>query len=167
AALTSGDLAEARVLALFRRRLARVPGAEVLGNRVMPDPRSERGSIGDFDLIVRYRHRVLCVEVKRDPSHIPDAAGWTLTKAQRAFGGAARVLFVHEGAKGDCSIEQIAAYDPELSGAPLHVRSFGELSSRDFGSARRLIESFFPAAPPPRSAPGTAGTRDAAGAAAS
>ncbi|GAA4913466.1 CRISPR-associated protein [Streptomonospora salina] len=154
--LTTGDTAEARVLALFRRRLARVPGAEVLGNRVMPDPRSPRESIGDFDLIVRYRHRVLCVEVKRDPSHIPDAAGWTLTKAQRAFGGAARVLFVHEGAKGDCSLEQIAAYDPELSGAPLHVRSFTELSSRDFGSARRLVESLFPAAPPPPAASGTA-----------
>ncbi|QBI55017.1 CRISPR-associated protein [Streptomonospora litoralis] len=148
ASLTSGDTAEARVLDLFRRRLSRVGGAEVVGNRVMPDPRSPRESIGDFDLVVRYRHRVLCVEVKRDPAHIPDAAGWTLTKAQRAFGGAARVLFVHEGAKGDCSIEQLAAYDPELSGAPLHVRSLGELT-RDFGSAR-MIESFFPAAPPPR-----------------
>ncbi|MUL43833.1 CRISPR-associated protein [Streptomonospora sp. PA3] len=147
--LTSGEMAEARVLALFRRRLDHVPGAEVLGNRVMPDPRNPRDSIGDFDLIVRYRHRVLCVEVKRDPSHIPDAAGWTLTKAQRAFGGAARVLFVHDGAKGDCSIEQIAAYDPELSGAPLHVRSLEELA-RDFGTAERMIASFFPAAPPPR-----------------
>ncbi|GAA1771841.1 hypothetical protein [Streptomonospora arabica] len=147
--LSSGEITEAKLLALFRRRLARVPGAEVLGNRVMPDPRSEHDAIGDFDLIVRYRHRVLCVEVKRDPSHIPDAAGWTLTKAQRAFGGAARVLFVHDGAKGDCSTEQIAAYDPELSGAPLHVRSLGELSSRDFGTARRLIDGFFPAAPPP------------------
>ncbi|MDT0303096.1 CRISPR-associated protein [Streptomonospora wellingtoniae] len=171
--LGSGEMAEAKLLALFRRRLARVPGAEVLGSRVMPDPRSERDAIGDFDLIVRYRHRVLCVEVKRDPSHIPDAAGWTLTKAQRAFGGAARVLFVHDGTKGDCSTEQIAAYDPELSGAPLHVRSLGELASRDFGTARRLIEAFFPAAPPPprssaadrgapagRSAPATAGAPD-------
>ncbi|GAB3466092.1 hypothetical protein GCM10027570_55000 [Streptomonospora sediminis] len=155
AALTSGDMAEARVLDLFRRRLDRLPGAEVLGNRVMPDPHNERGSIGDFDLIVRYRHRVLCVEVKRDPSHIPDAAGWTLTKAQRAFGGAARVLFVHEGAKGDCSIERLAAYDPELSGAPLHVRSLDELS-RDFGTARQIIDGFFPAAPAPPRTP-TAG----------
>ncbi|MFC3994480.1 CRISPR-associated protein [Nocardiopsis sediminis] len=145
--LGPGDMAEARVLDLFRRRLADTPGAEVMGNRVMPDPRSPRESIGDFDLIVRYRHRVLCVEVKKDPSHILDAAGWTLTKAQRAFGGAARVLFVHTGDKGDCSIEQLATYDPELSGAPLHVRALSELE-RDFPTADHVVQGFFPAAAP-------------------
>ncbi len=165
--LGPGDLAEARVLDLFRRRLRGVPGTEVAGNRIMPDPRSPRESIGDFDLIVRYRHRVLCVEVKTDPSHIPDAAGWTLTKAQRAFGGAARVLFVHDGDKGECSIEQLAAYDPELSGAPLHVRALTELD-RDFPTAEHLVQGFFPAAsarrgapagppPPPVPAPGPGG----------
>ncbi|MDA8369375.1 MAG: CRISPR-associated protein [Nocardiopsaceae bacterium] len=154
--LGPGEQAEARVLALFRRRLAGVPGAEVAGNRVMPDPRAPRGAMGDFDLIVRYRHRVLCVEVKKDPGHILDAAGWTLTKAQRAFGGAARVLFVHEGGRGDCSIEQLAAYDPELSGAPLHVRSRTELE-HEFGSADHVINGFFPAAAPAGNSGGRAG----------
>lgn len=137
-----GAALEARVLALFRERLSGVPGAEVTGNQLMPDPRTPAQSIGDFDLIVRYRHRVLCVEVKKDPDRVPGAAGWAVTKAKRAFGSATRVLLVHDGEPGACSRSRIADYDPELNGAPLYVRARSELEEV-FRTARDLLEEFF------------------------
>ncbi|MBB4933294.1 hypothetical protein F4561_004114 [Lipingzhangella halophila] len=133
---------EARVLALFRDQLSGIPDSEVIGNQIMPDPGAPEQSIGDFDLIVRYRHRILCVEVKKDPDRIPGAAGWAVTKAKRAFGSATRVLLVHDGEPGACSRFRIADYDPELNGAPLHVRARAELEG-EFHTARDLLEGFF------------------------
>ncbi|MEY9212773.1 hypothetical protein NI17_004030 [Thermobifida halotolerans] len=99
----AGVLAEGRVLRCFRELAAHAAAGEVevAHSLFVPDPRPGRGggqhAIGDFDLVVRHRHRVLCVECKTAPQDVPRSAGWTVTKARRVFGDAALVLFVYRG----------------------------------------------------------------------
>lgn len=99
----AGVVAEGRLLRSLRELARGTPEdeVEIVHSRYVPDPRpghgGEQDAIGDFDLVVRYRHQVLCVECKTAPQDIPRTAGWTVAKARRVFGDAARVLFVYRG----------------------------------------------------------------------
>ncbi|GAA3747543.1 PDDEXK family nuclease [Salinactinospora qingdaonensis] len=133
---------EAWVYGLFRDRLPETREWDVQGNQVMKDPTKSKDNMGEFDLVVRYRHRVLCVEVKSNPNGILDAAGWTIAKARRAFGSATQVLFVHAGAPRQVSPQQLKDYNPDLNGAGVFVYSLEELKN-DFRYERDLREAFF------------------------
>ncbi|MBR8744489.1 CRISPR-associated protein [Nocardiopsis sp. MG754419] len=117
----NGIIAEGRVLSHLRLLTRGRPDTEVLGARRVVDPYRPGGSIADFDVLLRHRHRVLCVEVKSRAEDVVARAGWTVAKARRVFGGATRVLFVHTGPIVDDLRERLSAYNPALSARNVHV----------------------------------------------
>ncbi|WP_150243508.1 CRISPR-associated protein [Nocardiopsis quinghaiensis] len=158
-AVRRGVVAEGRVLSHLLRHTRRHPDTEVVGARQVADPRHPDGSIADFDAIVRYRHRVLCVEAKARPGDVVARAGWTVAKARRVFGAAAQVLFVHTGPAVPGLRERVTAYNPALSARSVHVWSLDDLLSR-LTSFEEIRRAFFPgpgapgpARPGPDSAP--------------
>ncbi|OOC54584.1 MULTISPECIES: CRISPR-associated protein [Nocardiopsis] len=142
-AVRRGVVAEGRVLSHLLRHTRRHPETEVVGARQVVDPRHPDGSIADFDAIVRYRHRVLCVEAKTRPDDVVARAGWTVAKARRVFGAAAQVLFVHTGPAVPGLRERVTAYNPALSARSVHVWSLDDLLSR-LTSFEEIRRAFFP-----------------------
>ncbi|WP_306370257.1 CRISPR-associated protein [Nocardiopsis sp. CC223A] len=145
-----GVVNEADVLRHLRRITRGREGVEVLGPRRVADPRHPADSIADFDALVRFRHRVLCVEVKSGAEEVVARAGWTVAKARRVFGNVAKVLFVHTGPAVPGLRERIAAHSPALSSSQVQVWSLDDLRSR-LTDAEALRKVFFPgqAAPAP------------------
>ncbi|MBQ1081340.1 CRISPR-associated protein [Nocardiopsis sp. B62] len=139
----NGIAAEAHVLSHLRRLLGGRPDTEVLGSRRVADPYRPGGSVADFDILVRHRHRVLCVEAKTRAEDVVARAGWTVAKARRVFGGATLVLFVYSGPVVDDLREQVTAYNPALSARHVHVWNLDALTERvtTFAAAR---DAFFP-----------------------
>lgn len=139
----NGIAAEGHVLAHLRRLLNGRPDTEVLGARRVADPFRPGGSIADFDILVRHRHRVLCVEAKTRAEDVVARAGWTVAKARRVFGGATHVLFVYSGPVVADLRDQITAYNPALSARQVHVWNLDALTERvtSFGAVR---DAFFP-----------------------
>ncbi|MEE2040796.1 CRISPR-associated protein [Nocardiopsis sp. CT-R113] len=155
-AVRRGVVAEGRVLSHLLRHTRRHRGTEVLGPRQVADPLHPAGAVADFDAVVRYRHRVLCVEAKSRPDDVVARAGWTVTKARRVFGGAVQVLFVHSGPAVPGLRERVTAYNPALSARSVHVWSLDDLLAR-LTSFEEVRKAFFPGlGAPPR---GTAGAR--------
>ncbi|MFD6951643.1 CRISPR-associated protein [Nocardiopsis sp. TSRI0078] len=142
-AVRRGVVAEGRVLSHLLRHTRRHSDTEVIGARQVADPRHPDGSIADFDAIVRYRHRVLCVEAKTRPEDVVARAGWTVAKARRVFGTAAQVLFVHTGPSVPGLRERVTAYNPALSARNVHVWSLDDLLSR-LTSFEEIRRAFFP-----------------------
>jgi len=155
-AVRRGVVAEGRVLSHLLRHTRRHRGTEVLGPRQVADPLHPAGAVADFDAVVRYRHRVLCVEAKSRPDDVVARAGWTVTKARRVFGGAVQVLFVHSGPAVPGLRERVTAYNPALSARSVHVWSLDDLLAR-LTSFEEVRKAFFPGlGAPPR---GTVGAR--------
>ncbi|GAA1117399.1 NERD domain-containing protein [Nocardiopsis metallicus] len=149
----NGIAAEGRVLAHLRRLLGGRPDSEVLGSRRVADPFRPGGSIADFDILVRHRHRVLCVETKTRAEDVVARAGWTVAKARRVFGGATHVLFVYSGPVVADLRDQVTAYNPALSARHVHVWNLDTLTER-VNSFDAVRDAFFPslADTPPRAA---------------
>ncbi len=139
----NGIAAEARVLSHLRGLLGGRPDTEVLGSRRVADPYRPGGSVADFDILVRHRHRVLCVEAKTRAEDVVARAGWTVAKARRVFGGATLVLFVYSGPVVEDLREQVTAYNPALTGRNVHVWNLDALTERvtTFAAVR---DAFFP-----------------------
>ncbi|MFL1441518.1 CRISPR-associated protein [Nocardiopsis protaetiae] len=138
-----GAVNEAEVLRHLRRITRDRDGVEVLGPRRVADPRHPADSIADFDALVRFRHRVLCVEVKSGAEEVVARAGWTVAKARRVFGNIAKVLFVHAGPAVPGLRERIAAHNPALSSSQVQVWSLDDLRAR-LTDAESLRKAFFP-----------------------
>ncbi|MFD3687928.1 CRISPR-associated protein [Nocardiopsis sp. NPDC058631] len=154
-AVRRGVVAEGRVLSHLLRHTRRHQGTEVLGPRQVADPLHPAGAVADFDAVVRYRHRVLCVEAKSRPDDVVARAGWTVTKARRVFGGAVQVLFVHSGPAVPGLRARVTAYNPALSARSVHVWSLDDLLAR-LTSFEEVRKAFFPGlGAPPRGAEGT------------
>ncbi|WP_028648292.1 CRISPR-associated protein [Nocardiopsis sp. CNT312] len=151
-AVRRGVVAEGRVLSHLRRHLRRQSEAEVLGPRQVADPLHPAASVADFDAVVRYRHRVLCVEAKTRPGDVVARAGWTVAKARRVFGTAAQVLFVHTGPADPALRKAITGYNPALSARLVHVWSLDDLLNR-LASFDDLRKAFFPGTGRPAAAP--------------
>lgn len=149
-AVRRGVVAEGRVLSHLLRHTRRRPGTEVVGPRQVADPLHPGGAVADFDAVVRYRHRVLCVEAKSRPDDVVARAGWTVTKARRVFGGAVQVLFVHSGPAVPGLRERVTAYNPALSARSVHVWSLDDLLAR-LTSFEEIRRAFFPGLGEPRS----------------
>ncbi|GAA1468368.1 NERD domain-containing protein [Nocardiopsis exhalans] len=139
----NGIAAEGRVLAHLRRLLGGRPDSEVLGSRRVADPFRPGGSIADFDILVRHRHRVLCVETKSRAEDVVARAGWTVAKARRVFGGATHVLFVYSGPVVADLRDQVTAYNPALSARHVHVWNLDALTER-VNSFDAVRDAFFP-----------------------
>ncbi len=139
----NGIAAEGRVLSHLRRLLGKRPDSEVLGARQVADPFRSGGSIADFDILVRHRHRVLCVEAKTRAEDVVARAGWTVAKARRVFGGATHVLFVYAGPVVADLRDQITAYNPALSARQVHVWNLDALVER-VTSFHAVRDAFFP-----------------------
>ncbi|CAL9584149.1 hypothetical protein SUDANB121_05121 [Nocardiopsis dassonvillei] len=147
-----GVVGEADVLRHLRRITRGRDGAEVLGPRRVSDPGHPADSIADFDALVRFRHRVLCVEVKSGPEEVVSRAGWTVAKARRVFGNVAKVLFVHTGPAAPGLRERVAAHNPALNSSQVQVWSLDDLRAR-LTDGEALRKAFFPGqAPAPDSA---------------
>lgn len=148
-----GVVNEADVLRHLRHITRGREGVEVLGPRRVADPRHPADSIADFDALVRFRHRVLCVEVKSGAEEVVARAGWTVAKARRVFGNVAKVLFVHTGPAVPGLRERIAAHSPALSSSQVQVWSLDDLRAR-LTDAETLRKVFFPgqAGPEPAAA---------------
>lgn len=161
-AVRRGVVAEGRILSHLLRHTRRHPDTEVVGPRQVADPRHPGGSIADFDVVVRYRHRVLCVEAKTRSEDVAARAGWTVAKARRVFGAAVQVLFVCSGPADPGLRERVTSYSPALASRNVHVWNLEDLLSRltSFEDVRR---AFFPGVGPPR--PSAAGSGACAGAA--
>ena len=138
-----GVVNEADVLRHLRRITRGRNGVEVLGPRRVADPYHPADSIADFDALVRFRHRVLCVEVKSGAEDVVVRAGWTVAKARRVFGNVAKVLFVYTGPAVPGLRERIAAYSPALSSSQVQVWSLDDLRTR-LTDAEALRKAFFP-----------------------
>lgn len=152
-----GVVAEGRVLSHLLRHTRRQPDTEVVGARRVADPRHPTGSIADFDAVVRYRHRVLCVEAKTRPDDVVARAGWTVAKARRVFGAAVQVLFVYSGPTVPGLRERVTAYNPALTARSVHVWNLDDLLSR-LTSFEEIRKAFFPglgASGPARAVPGS------------
>ncbi|MGW5876958.1 CRISPR-associated protein [Nocardiopsis terrae] len=152
----NGIAAEGRLLRHLRRLLRGRPETEVLGARQVADPFRPGGSVADFDVLVRHRHRVLCVEAKTRAEDVVARAGWTVAKARRVFGGATHVLFVHSGPPAADLRDQVTEYNPALSARQVHVWHLDTLLER-LTSFAALRDAFFPSlarTPPNRTAPG-------------
>lgn len=159
----NGIAAEGRVLAHLRRLLSGRSDTEVLGARRVADPFRRGGSIADFDVLVRYRHRVLCVEAKTRAEDVVARAGWTVAKARRVFGSATQVLFVYAGPVVSELREEITSYNPALSARHVHAWNLDALLER-VTSFDEVHDRFFPvrAAAPPPGPPGAAATSEPA-----
>ncbi|MEU0493010.1 CRISPR-associated protein [Nocardiopsis sp. NPDC006139] len=138
-----GVVGEADVLRHLRRITRGREGVEVLGPRRVADPRHPADSIADFDALVRFRHRVLCVEVKSGAEEVVARAGWTVAKARRVFGNVAKVLFVHTGPAVPGLRDRIAGHGPALSSSQVQVWSLDDLRAR-LTDAEALRRVFFP-----------------------
>ncbi|MET9710767.1 CRISPR-associated protein [Nocardiopsis alba] len=148
----NGISAEGRVLSHLRRLTRGRDDTEVLGSRRIVDPYRPGGSIADFDVLFRHRHRVLCVEVKSRSEDVVARAGWTVAKARRVFGGAARILFVYAGPPVDDLRERLTAYNPALSARNVHVWHLDAFLTR-MTTFEALRRAFLPESPPrPREA---------------
>ncbi|WP_017606284.1 hypothetical protein [Nocardiopsis alkaliphila] len=139
----NGIVAEGCVLAHLRRSTRGRPDTEVLGARRVADPYRPGGSIADFDVLLRHRHRVLCVEVKSRAEDVVARAGWTVAKSRRVFGGATQVLFVYTGPVVEDLRERITVYNPALSARTVHVWHMDALMKR-ISSFDALRRAFFP-----------------------
>ncbi|MFD6097266.1 CRISPR-associated protein [Nocardiopsis flavescens] len=138
-----GVVNEADVLRHLRHITRGRDGVEVLGPRRVADPRHPADSIADFDALVRFRHRVLCVEVKSGPEEVVARAGWTVAKARRVFGNVAKVLFVHTGPAVPGLRERVAAHNPALNSSQVQVWSLDDLRAR-LSDGEALHRAFFP-----------------------
>ncbi|MEU3018552.1 CRISPR-associated protein [Nocardiopsis sp. NPDC007018] len=151
----NGIAAEAQVLSHLRRLLGGRPDTEVLGSRRVADPYRPGGSVADFDILVRHRHRVLCVEAKTRAEDVVARAGWTVAKARRVFGGATLVLFVYSGPVVDDLRTRVTAYNPALTARHVHVWNLDALTAR-VTSFEAVRDAFFPSltdTPPPPAVP--------------
>ena len=148
----NGIVAEGRVLAHLRRSTRGRSDTEVLGARRVADPYRSGGSIADFDVLLRHRHRVLCVEVKSRAEDVVARAGWTVAKSRRVFGGATQVLFVYTGPVVDDLRERITVYNPALSARTVHVWHMDALLKR-ISSFDALQKAFLPVLGARRPAP--------------
>lgn len=156
-----GVVAEGRILSHLLRHTRHRPDTEVIGARQVADPRHPHGSIADFDAVVRYRHRVLCVEAKTRPDDVVARAGWTVAKARRVFGTAVQVLFVYSGPAVPGLRERVTAYNPALTARNVHVWNLDDLLSR-LTSFEHLRKAFFPGqgSRPPHVSPRSLGQDD-------